>query len=273
MMPQKFIQFNGTQLSYRTTGQGKTVMLFHGFGEDSTVFNQLVKELEHQYKFIVPDIPGTGPSELIPGADIDTYAEAAKIILDAEIDTGNRQITLIGHSMGGYITLAVAEKYPDLLNGFGLLHSSAFADSAEKKTTRTKAIEFIEQKGAYSFLKTSTPGLFNEESAVDNKPYIDDLLEKSKSFTPEALIQYYRAMINRPDRTSLLKEFPNPVLFIIGKHDKAIPFQSSLEQCHLPSKSYVYILEKSGHMGIFEEPAKVLHAVTEFLDHVNKPAQ
>jgi pimeloyl-ACP methyl ester carboxylesterase len=46
---------------------------------------------------------------------------------------------MLGHSMGGYITLAFAEKYPSLLTAFGLIHSTAFADSEEKKKTAKKA--------------------------------------------------------------------------------------------------------------------------------------
>ena len=49
-------------------------------------------------------------------------------------------VIMIGHSMGGYITLAFAEKYPDLLTGFGLFHSTAFPDTEEKKATRRAAL-------------------------------------------------------------------------------------------------------------------------------------
>jgi pimeloyl-ACP methyl ester carboxylesterase len=61
------------------------------------------------------------------------------------------EITMIGHSMGGYITLAFAEEYPQYLDSFGLFHSSAFADSEEKKAIRTKAIDFINDKGPDAF--------------------------------------------------------------------------------------------------------------------------
>ena len=67
---------------------------------------------------------------------------------------------IIGHSMGGYITLAFAEKYPEYLNSFGLFHSTAYADTIEKKNTRMKGIEFINRHGAFEFLKTVVPNLF-----------------------------------------------------------------------------------------------------------------
>ncbi len=267
-MQQKSIQFKGANVVYHLAGQGPTVLLLHGFGEDGSVFDMVVEHLQHQYQLIVPDIPGTGQSEFIAGADIETYAALVKAIADEENESGNIQINLIGHSMGGYIALAVAEKYPAILSSLGLFHSSAFADTAEKKATRAKAIDFVKEKGAYTFLKTSIPGLFNQEYITANKVHIDDLLNKSKSFSNEAVIQYYEAMINRPERINVLKEFLKPVLFLIGEHDKAIPLQSSLEQCYIPATSYVHILEKSAHMGMYEEPERVLMAVKEFLKHV-----
>ena len=75
-----------------------------------------------------------------------------------------KSFTLIGHSMGGYITLAFAEKYPEILNAFWLFHSSAYADDDSKKETRKKGIEFIKNNGVAAFVKTSAPNLFSEKT-------------------------------------------------------------------------------------------------------------
>ncbi len=87
----------------------------------------------------------------------------------------------------------------------------------------------------------------------------------SKNFLTETLIQYYGAMMKRPERISVLKSFSKPVLFIIGKEDAAVPLDASLKQCHLPRISTVYILENSGHMGMWEQPRKSLDFLLEFL--------
>ena len=172
---------------------------------------------------------------------------------------------MIGHSMGGYITLAFAEKYPGSLKAFGLFHSSAFADNEEKKDTRRKAIEFIKTKGAHTFLKSTTPTLFAKAFTEEYAEKITALIEEGKNFTNAALIQYYDAMINRPDRTAILQNFNNPILFIIGEHDQAIPLQSSLQQCYLPSRSNVNILTRSAHMGMWEEKEKANEILFNFL--------
>lgn len=265
-MQTKSLLYLDKHLHYTTYGAGKPVILLHGFGEDSTIWQSQADALKNNYQLIVPDLPGSGQSEFIAGADIETYAEIVKAIIDKEISISDAEkIVLIGHSMGGYITLAFAEKYPQYLTAFGLFHSSAFADTADKKATRKKAIEFIKENGAYTFLKTSIPGLFTQQYKDQYPEKVEALIEQAKQFSPEALIQYYEAMIARPDRIAILKQFDGPVLFIMGEHDMAVPFESSLQQSYLPQQSHVHILRQSAHMGMWEEPQKANAILLDFL--------
>ena len=96
---------------------------------------------------------------------------------------------------------------------------------------------------------------------------MEELIEEGKNFNAEALIQYYHAMINRPDRTEVLKTFSKPVLFIIGEKDNAVPLQASLQQCHMPAISHVHILD-TGHMGMIEQSSKTLMAMQTFLQNI-----
>jgi pimeloyl-ACP methyl ester carboxylesterase len=259
---EKFITYQAAKIFYRIVGNGKPVVLLHGFGEDGTIWQNQIEFLKNHFQLIVPDLPGSGRSAVISNqlaVGIEGYAEALRLIL---LEEKTNNCVVIGHSMGGYITLALAEKYPQLLKAFGLFHSSAFADNEEKKAIRLKAIEFIKKNGAYEFLKTSIPGLFLQPEGY--KPCID-LVEKAKQFTCEALIQYYQTMIARPNRTEVLKGFAGPVLFVIGEHDKAIPFEQSLQQCYLPAQSHIHILRNSAHMGMWEEAEKANIALFQFL--------
>jgi pimeloyl-ACP methyl ester carboxylesterase len=256
----KLIQYKGRNIHYRVFGKGKPIILIHGFGEDGNIWNTLISDLQNDFLLIVPDIPGSGKSEILEEEkiSIDDYAEVIKAVIDNE---NISRCTMIGHSMGGYITLAFAEKYSELLSGFGLFHSSAFADDEEKKQTRRKAIDFIRSNGAYEFLKTSIPNLF---AGKENLEEMEQLIEEGKKISPEALIQYYEAMINRPDRTEVLKTYKKPILFVIGEKDNAIPFQSSLQQCYLPAIAHVHILD-TGHMGMIEKTEESLAIVKSFI--------
>lgn len=264
-MQVKTISYKNSSLSYSVSGEGNAVVLLHGFAEDSRIWDETVQHLSAGYRLIVPDIPGSGRSDLLNGENIGIagYAAAIAAVLEKE---GIEQCSMIGHSMGGYITLAFAKKYPGKIRATGLFHSSAYADDEAKKETRKKAIRVIQEKGAMAFLKTSIPGLFANEAASSSD--INLLLERAKEFTPGALIQYYEAMIARPDTTDVLKNSKKPVLFLMGEHDKAVPFTHSLQQSCLPAISHIHILRNSAHMGMLEEKEKSFAILADFLQAV-----
>lgn len=249
-----FIQFSNKKIFYRIEGQGRPVLLLHGFAENGDIWNRQINALKEKYLLIIPDLPGSGKSEMLEGKIfLKDYVEVIKAIYDEEIAKDRDQFCMIGHSMGGYITLAFAEKYGNLLNSFGLFHSSAFADNADKIAARKKGIEFIRKNGTGAFLRTSIPNLFSEETRKEKPELITQLFDLAKEISPSALIQYYEAMMARPDRVTVLEDFEKPVLFIVGKNDTAVPLQASLEQCSVPAISTVHILQNSGHMGMWEE--------------------
>lgn len=262
MLKENHIDYKNSVISYKVIGEGKPVILIHGFAEDSSVWDEQVEHLKDKFKLVIPDLPGSGKSTILKNdrIRIEEYAECIKTILEVE---GINQCSMIGHSMGGYITLAFAEKYSGNLVSMGLFHSSAYPDDAAKIEMRRKAIDFIRSNGPDAFLKTSIPGLFFD--ADKSKNDIEMLLEKGNNFTAEALIQYYEAMITRPDRTALLKTIDIPVLIIAGQHDKAVPFSYSLEQAKLPGFSYIHILRNSAHMGMLEETEKSNKILADFL--------
>lgn len=237
------------QLHYEVIGKGPAVLLVHGFGEDSSVWRNQRDALPG-FQLILPDLPGSGSSETIDDMSMEGLADSLLAILDQE---RIEQCILIGHSMGGYVALAFAEKYSNRLQGLGLFHSTAFADSEAKIETRRKGIQFIQEHGAFAFLKTSTPNLFSPMTKANQNHLVEEQVQRSASFTDAALIHYYESMIKRPDRTHLLETTTLPVLFIMGKYDAAVPMQDSLQQCHLPALSYVHILKESGHMGMLEQ--------------------
>lgn len=268
-MDMKEIVFKNRKIRYRSEGKGKHVILLHGFAEDGRIWDHQVKGLKQHFHFIIPDIPGSGSSEMLNGkVSLALYADAVKAIADAEIKKGPKTFTLIGHSMGGYISMAFAEKYPELLNGLGLFHSTSYADDEQKKEIRNKGIDFIKKNGAASFLKNTVQNLFSEKSKNEKPGLIEKLLNLSKDFSSAALIQYYRAMRDRPDRSSVLQKFQQPVLFIQGMHDNAVPLNSGLAQSHLPGICFFKVLNDSGHMGMWEEETEATAYMKHFLMNI-----
>ena len=252
-MTEKQITYAGAALAYRVAGNGRPVMLVHGFGEDSRIWDRQAEALSSVYRLILPDLPGSGRSGLIPDMRIEGMAGALKAIWEAE-NSGEQGFVLVGHSMGGYIALAFAEKYGDCLLGLGLFHSTAYPDNAQKIETRRKGIAFIRDHGGPAFLKTVTPNLFSPGFREVSPETVQQLIDRGNNFSGETLVLYYEAMIARPDRTELLKTIKKPVLFVIGKYDGAVAPEDVYQQCHLPERSYIHTLYRSGHMGMLEEP-------------------
>lgn len=258
---------NGQKIGYYDEGKGPVVVLLHGFGEDATVWAAQIKLLQQNYRVIAPHLPGTAQSELTENLSMETMAQSVQQLLTQPALNvfPKEKIILIGHSMGGYVTLAFAEKYPELLKSWGLFHSTAVADSAEKKQVREKGIAFIEKNGAAAFIESTVGNLFSTKTKKDNPQLIKDFLHSMNNFSDTSLVSYYRAMINRPDRTAVLKNTTVPVLLVLGKDDQAIPYDEALKLAYMANKTYFYTLQQSGHMGMLEEEEKTNGILQEFI--------
>ncbi|HXH18482.1 MAG TPA: alpha/beta hydrolase [Chitinophagales bacterium] len=244
--------------------QHPALILIHGFCEDGSVWDIFRENLSRRFQVIVPDLPGYRNSSMTKQElTMEWLADYIKAIIDKE---KIQQPVIIGHSMGGYIALALAEKFPDVPGKIGLFHSHCFADDDEKKKNRQKAMEFVMKNGTADFVNELYDKLFGEKFLKQNKEAVDKLKAAAKKYPAETIAANLKAMMNRPDRAHVLKSFRRPVLFILGKQDNAIPYTKSLEQCSFPEISEVHILDDAGHMGMLEAPKKTLEMVREFVN-------
>lgn len=264
----KSVLYQEKELFYKLEGEGPPVLLVHGLAEDHTVWDRQTGFLSAHFQVLVPDLPGSGQSALLPHTSMEELADAVKAILDAE---SIAQTVMIGHSMGGYVTLAFAEQHPHALKTFGLFHSTAYADSDEKKTGRKRNMDFLAANGTLPFLKQATPGLFSADTKQIRPELAQELIDRYSGFNPDALVAYNQAMLERPDRTQVIAAAPGPVLFVMGGHDTAVPLEQSLKQAHLANVEYIHILKKSAHMGFLEESDESNQLLKKFLDDVFIP--
>ena len=262
---EKQITVSELPVHYTDAGTGDVVVLIHGLAEDGSVWEQQTLPLSAGYRVLIPDLPGSGLSALPGNLSMESLAAAVKAVLENE---GISEAVIIGHSMGGYTTLAFAELYPDMVKAFGLFHSTAVADSEEKIASRKKNIDFILSNGTLTFLKTATPSSFSPAFQEEHPDVIEELIARYSSFDPLSLVAYNEAMVQRPDRKHVLAGAACPVLFVIGKQDDVIPFEQSLQMAHLPDTAYIHVLEKSGHMGMMEEPENSTRILNKFLDDI-----
>ena len=257
--------------AYRIHGQGPVCILLHGFAEDGKIWDEQVRELSTSFTCIVVDMPGTGLSakafEHHPQFTLD---EAARLVLQVMDQERIPKAVLVGHSMGGYITLSFVEQFADRLQGFGMIHSTAFADNEEKRQNRRRSVTFMKEHGAKLLMEQLYPNLYGEKYKNEHYDLIEDQIKASEVFQPEVLIQYYEMMMVRPDRTDVLRNAKVPVLFVMGTEDKTVNLTDSLAQCHIPLESHVHILEMAGHMGMKEDPENTTAAIRAFMRYVNE---
>jgi pimeloyl-ACP methyl ester carboxylesterase len=263
---QKTLTHRHTRLAYEDTGKGHSVVLLHGFAEDSTVWRHQVALLGEHHRVIAPDWPGSGLSPASPElVSMEFFADLLRALIEQE---RIERCCVIGHSMGGYAALAFAQAYPGFLTGLGLFHSTAFPDSPEKQQARKRSIAFIRENGAALFLRTATPNLFGDRFKKENPAEVEDLIERGSSANPEVLVSYYEAMLRRPDRTAVLRSARVPVLMIAGIADNAVPLAESLKQAALAPLTFVHFLEDAAHMGMWEAPETAGKVLSDFLRFV-----
>ena len=246
---------------YQIYGQGLPVVFIHGFCEDSHMWEHWKKRLSGCLVIRI-DLPGFGQTPLDKAYSIDAMAELVDRVLD---QAGITQCIMIGHSMGGYVSLAFAEKKPEKLFGLGLIHSHPYADTDETKAARLKRKQFVEKNGAEAYVKQLIPSLFAPENINNQQPTIDSLIARASKYSAQGILNALQAMHDRPDRSDILKKSTIPILFLIGKKDQAIPEPFSMNQLGLPEIASIHIHEDVGHMGMFEAPELCLAQVKSFI--------
>ena len=261
----KSVQHDAYNLFYADYGSGFPVVLVHGLAEDHNVWNDVAGELKNSMRLLIPDLPGWGKSELPSDLkSMNDFADAVYAILKAEhID----ECVMIGHSMGGYITLAFAEKYSDMLAGFGLFQSSALADDETKKQNRDKVADFVIRIGVAPYINELYDTLFSKSYYQTQATQLADLKKYAAQFSAETIRASVLAMKNRPDRTEVLKQSEVPVLFVIGDEDGTAPPEKVLPQTFIPRFAEVFWLNNCGHMGHIEYPYQSAKFISTFINN------
>ena len=165
--------------------------------------------------------------------------------------------------MGGYVTLAFAEKYQRKLKGFTLFHSHAMADTAEARQNRDRTIKLVRQDKK-DYIRNFMPLLFDPQNVNLYQEEIGYLKSLADSMSKEAIIAALEGMKIRPDRTHVLVQSKMPIQFIIGKNDTRLPLHAVMPQTILPAISETLVLDKVGHMGIIEAREETFKALQHF---------
>ena len=153
---------------YQTVGEGNPIVLLHGYLAAAETWTKFALQLGRYYKIISIDLPGHGKTKL-PSEDLtmEIMADAVNDVLEYE---QIKRTLIVGHSMGGYVTLAFAKKYYDKVIGFSLFHSHPFADPKAVVEKRKKEINLVKSGKKKLIIETSIPYGFANDNL--DSPYI-----------------------------------------------------------------------------------------------------
>jgi len=262
-MNTQITKYKGSKICFSDEGTGKCLVLVHGFTESLDIWTDFSSVLKEEFRVVCIDLPGHGNSDCIDEIhSMELMAEVIKYVLDQLNIT---KCAMLGHSMGGYVSLAFADKYPDMLNGLCLFHSTAFADPPEARYNREKTIEYVRHHHT-AFLSAFIPDLFAPASREKFAEAIEKLVESTRNMTSESIIAAQRGMMERPDRSHVLASSTYPVLFMLGKLDSRIPYDQALLQVALPQDAVLLSMGEVGHMGYIEARDKTLYALRVFME-------
>ncbi len=244
---------------FREQGEGTPILLIHGFCETHEIWDGFDKKLSNYGRVISIDLPGFGNSPLpTEPVAIDLIAD---ILLSWLKENKIEEPALVGHSLGGYVVLAMAERDPELCKKIVLFHSSVFADSEEKKANRDKIVDFVTKNGVAPFIQTFVPSLFYNKQNTQ----IDRVKSISSQTQIKTLIEYTKAMRDRPSREEFFKRYPYQTFIIAGEKDEIIQLETSEKMASMSLKSVFLALPQTGHMGMIESESLALDKIAWFI--------
>lgn len=244
-------------------GQGFPVVFIHGFCETRDMWFPFVEPLAKDYRVFCVDLPGYGESPIeSTELSLETVADQLANWFTSE---GLEKAVVIGHSLGGYVALALAERHPHLIHGLGLFHSQAMADDEESKHKRDKALLFLKKHPVAKFIEPFIPSLFYDQRKAELQEEIRKATETGLKTPLNTIIAYTLAMRERQDRFAIWQKLPCHCLFIGGVNDNRIPV--SLCEQHIEGREHVdgYIIPETAHMGMFERPSETLLMIRDYL--------
>jgi pimeloyl-ACP methyl ester carboxylesterase len=262
-MKRKQVILGKYQLSYLEEGKGKTVILIHAFPFNALMWEQQLKELGKKFHVIAPDIPSFGSSQPTPPLLImEKAATFVSTLLDRlQVD----KAAVGGLSMGGYISLAFAELYPEKIEKLILADTQAAADTPDKKEARKKTVQEIRETGSALFMERFIPSILGKTSLQDRPKVVEKVKQLVQMASPEAIVSALQGMAQRSARFHVLQRLNVPILIVVGEEDTLTPLSAARQMIRRGLHSQLQVIPKAGHLSNIENPGYFNQALLNFL--------
>ncbi|MGK0254070.1 MAG: pimeloyl-ACP methyl ester carboxylesterase [Mariniflexile sp.] len=257
------LNFKGINVFYTDTGIGNTIVLLHGFLENASMWDAFIPELIKKNRIICIDLLGHGKTPCLGYVHtMELMAEAVETVLN-HLKTNNPIV--IGHSMGGYVALAFAEKNPNTLKGLCLMNSTAYADSDTKKLNRDRAIVAVKQNHK-TFIRIAINNLFRPKNRIVFAEEIKEIISSAVQTPLQGIIAALEGMKIRKNREYILQSSSFKKMIIISKRDPALDYDSLIAQTK--NRDIKIVEFPDGHMSHIENKDAFLLQLMYFIDFI-----
>lgn len=255
------VAYKNSTIYYTDNGEGPAVVLLHGFLETSAMWVDFIPELSKNNRVICIDLLGHGQTDCIGYVHtMEAMADALRAVL-YELNIVKAKI--IGHSMGGYVALALAEQEPALVESLCLMNSTFEADDDDRKALRARANEMV-KSNFENMVRMSFANLFTAESKMKFKSAYESALAIALETPVQGYIAANEGMRLRPNRLEVFKKVKGKQLLILGQKDILISVKNLKSQ----TKDTKIILEElsEGHMSHIENKSDLSYLLLRFIE-------
>lgn len=247
---------NGIEIAYTDEGEGPALFFVHGFPLCRRTWSKQVAAFKSSHRVLAPDLRGLGETQVTPGpTSMRRFAEDLFALMQ-HLKLG--PVTLVGHSMGGYIALAFAEAFPQALQGLVLVGTKSGADAPAAAAARRALADRVATEGSVIVVDAMAPKMLsasNRDAAMAAE--VRGFMLPSR---PEGVIGALLGMAERPDMGSRLNQVHVPTLVVTGADDTIIPPIESEALAKAIPGARLEILAHGGHLVAFEQ-AKAFNEV------------
>jgi pimeloyl-ACP methyl ester carboxylesterase len=248
-------------------GQGVPVVLIHGFPFDSGLWREQIDTLNGIANVMALDLPGFGNSPPLSRRRRPSMESYSDVIAQLASSRVKGKLVLGGHSMGGYVALAFARKYPTMLKALILICTRPGPDADAAREGRYKLAAEVEERGPQAVVDGMLPRLFSP-GTVEHSQVVTLTREMMLRQSKRGIVAALQAMAERPDSTPLLDDISVPTLILTGADDAIIPApEAALMNSRIPDARHVSI-ENAGHMPMVEKHAEFTGAIRDFLEEL-----
>jgi len=259
------------RLAFAEEGPGPAVVLLHGFPLSRAMWKEQLTGIGSIYRVIAPDLRGHGDSPAPAGTyTIDEMADDVVELLDyLGLD---EPVVVGGLSMGGYVALSMAERYPARLRGLMLMDTRAAADTPEAAQKREEtAQDVLESRNVRALVESMIPRLFARKTIAQRPERVAMLSEAMEHNTPRGVAGALRAMAIRPDRSDDLARIRVPTIVMVGEEDAITPPSEAMALADAIAGARLEVIADAGHLAPYENPAVANAVILRFLDGLGRP--